>query len=326
MTAELPAAQGARVALVILSYDGRHLLEQMLPSVASQRLRDLRVTVLDNGSEDDTAAWLAEHWPQVEIVSLERNRGVTRALNACVRAATDAEYVALFNNDMELDPDCLAEMARALDEHPEVGSIAGKLVSFHQRGILDGAGDKLRWGGTGWRRGHGEPDGERFNTPEPVFGACGGAAMYRRTALEAVGLFYEPFFAFFEDVDWSLRARLAGFGCRYVPTAVAYHVGSATLGQGMTDFARYQLTRNGLWLVARDYPALTLLRHLPQIIYAQAAIGYDAARSRQIRVWLRAWRDALRGLPAALRDRRDVQARRRIGLRELEAAIREGAE
>src|ERR1700720_2970238 len=102
----------------------------------------------------------------------------------------------------------------------------------------------LSWRGGGRRRGHGEPDSGQYDRAEEVFGACGGAAIYRRAALAAVGGFDEGYFAYYEDIDWAFRAQLAGLRCRYVPTAVLYHRGSATLGRGMTDFNSYHLWRN----------------------------------------------------------------------------------
>jgi GT2 family glycosyltransferase len=304
----------------VLSYNGRHLLEVILPSLARQRYRDFEVVVVDNGSRDDTVAWLHERWPDVEIVSLPENLGVTAALNVCARAG-GGELVALLNNDLELDPSCLGELVNALREHPEAGWAAAKLRDFHQRELLDGAGDIFTWAATGGRRGHGEPDRGQYDTPHAIFGACGGAAMYRRRLFAEVGLFDEDFFAFYEDVDWNLRAQLAGWSCRYVPAAVAYHMGSATLGRGLTDFTRYHLVRNQLWIIAKDLPARAIARHAHQLLFGQALNLAAAIRDRRLGVWLRAWRDGLRGLPAALRKRRDVQRRRRITLRALEAVV-----
>jgi len=323
VSATLPRPEAPAVVLTIPSRDGRHLLEQMLPSLAAQRFREFRVVVVDDGSSDGTVEWMRERWPEADVVALDQGLGVTAVFNVCLRAVGDAEFLALFNNDMELDPDCLGELVAALREHPEAGFAGAKQLDFRDRDVLDGAGDVFWWGGSGWRRGHGEPDRAQYDEPRAIFGACGGAALYRRTALEAVGPFYEPFFAFYEDVDWSFRAQLAGFACRYVPTAVVYHMGSATLGAGMTDFTRYHLTRNAVWLVVRDYPAAALLRQLPRLAYAQAAGLRDAWRRGQLGPWARAWRDALRGLPAALRDRREVQRRRRVSLRRLDAVIRD---
>lgn len=319
--ARLPHPERPALAVTVANYNGRHLLEAMLPSLAAQRFRDFRVVVVDDASTDDTVAWLRREWPEVEVVALERNGGVTAAFNVCLQAAGDAELVGLFNNDIELEPDCLGHLVLAMSEHPEAGSAGAKLVDFHRRGILDGAGDAFRWTGTATRRGHGEPDDGRYDRPEPVFGACGGAAVYRRAALKDVGDFDEAFFAFSEDVDWALRAQLAGWTCRYVPGAVAFHMGSATLGKGLTDFTAYHLWRNAIWLVAKDYPALALIRHAPEIALGLATNAAAAWWDGKLGVWRRAMRDALRGLPAALRRRRAVQGRRRRSLRELERVV-----
>jgi GT2 family glycosyltransferase len=326
MSASLPSATGGGVPLLtvaVLSYDGRHLLEVILPSLARQHFGDFEVVVVDNGSRDDTLAWLGEHWPQVEVVSLPENVGVTAALNVCARAGR-GELVGLFNNDLELEPDCLGELVRALHEHPQTGWVAAKLRDFQQRELLDGAGDVFTWAATGGRRGHGELDRGQYDTPQEIFGACGGGAVYRRSVLAAVGEFDEDFFAFYEDVDWNLRAQLAGFSCRYVPTAVVYHMGSATIGRGLSDFTRYHLWRNTLWIIAKDLPAGALLRHAPQLLLGQLVNLAVAVKDRKLGIWLRVWRDALRGLPRVLRKRREVQARRRIGLDALEAIVGAG--
>lgn len=318
----LPESDAApRLTAVVLTYDGRGLLETALPSFIAQTLRDYRLLIVDNGSSDDTRAWLAEHYPGADVLAIPENIGVTAALNRGWQAA-DTEFVALFNNDIELEPDCLEQLVLALDEHPAAGSAAAKLIDFHDRGVLDGAGDVLLWAGGGHRRGHGEADAGQYDTPEPIFGACGGAAAYRRAALEAVGPFDEAFFAFYEDVDWSWRAQLAGYGCRYVPGAVVYHMGSATLGRGLTEFTRYQLLRNGIWLIVKNYPAAALARHAPQLLLGQAGNLRRACLDGAFTIWRRAVVDALRELPRVLRQRREVQSTRRAGLHELEAVAR----
>jgi GT2 family glycosyltransferase len=327
MDASLPtngAERAPALTVAILSYDGRHLLEVILPSLARQRYRDFEVVVVDNGSRDDTAQWLAQSWPQVQVVSLPDNVGVTAALNVCARAG-EGELLALFNNDVELDPDCLGELVGALETHPRAGWAAAKLRDFQQRELLDGAGDVFTWAATGGRRGHGDLDRGQYDAPGEVFGACGGAALYRRSVLRLVGDFDEDFFAFYEDVDWNLRAQLAGFRCRYVPSALAYHMGSATIGRGLSDFTRYHMWRNQLWIVAKDLPLAAIARHSPQLVLGQLENLAMALRAHKLDIWLRVWRDALIGLPRMLQKRRPVQANRRISLRELEAVVGQGA-
>lgn len=315
--------RAGRVTATVLTYDGRALLEGMLPSLAAQDLDHLEVVIVDNGSSDGTEEWLRAAWPDFEVVRLERNRGVTAALNVCLRAGR-GEFVALLNNDIELEPDCLGELRAALCANPDAAVAAAKLIDFHRRDRLDGTGDLYFWGGEAQRRGQGEVDRGQYERPEEVFGASGAVALYRRRAIDVVGEFDERFYALLEDVDWSLRARLAGFGCRYVPTAVAYHMGSATIGAGPTEFALYHNWRNAIWTIAKNYPARTLVRHLPEIGFVQARNLAIAARRGDPGLWVRVWRDAIRGLPDALRRRRSIQAGRLVGPAELERAVRAG--
>lgn len=312
---------GHALTVTVLSYDGRHLLETILPSLAAQRFSDFEVVVVDNGSTDDTKQWLAENWPDIEIVTIPDNAGVTAALNVCLRAGGGSEYLALLNNDLELESAALGELVEALRADPGAGSAGPKLIDFYDRTLIDGAGDVFAWAGTGGRRGHGEIDRGQFDAACDIFGACGGAAVYRRAALDDVGEFDASFFAFYEDTDWAFRAQLAGWRCRYVPTAVVYHMGSATIGRGMSEFTQYHLWRNSLWLIAKGYPGRTLVRQLPRIVYVQSAQLYIAARERRLGLWLRVMRDAARGLPAAVRRRAAVQSRRRVTVRELERAV-----
>ena len=297
---ELPSARTGNVLTVaIATYNGRQLLDTALASLAGQSFRDFRVIVVDDGSSDGTVEWLRESWPAVDVRA-QPNAGVTAALNACLRAASETELVGLFNNDVELDTDCLGRLVAALSEHPEAGSASPKLLDFDRREVLDGAGDMLSWRGHGHRRGHGERDVGQYDAPEAIFGPCGGAAVYRRSALDDVGELDGDFHTFFEDVDWALRAQLAGFQCRYVPGAVVYHMGSATIGAGLSDFSAYHLWRNGVWLIVKGVPAPLLLRHAHQLLAGQLINLAVAVRERRLGVWVRAWRDAVAGLPRML--------------------------
>jgi GT2 family glycosyltransferase len=310
------------LTVALATYNGRALLEIALASLATQSFRDFRTIVVDDGSTDGTAAWLAEQWPDVQLIAHPTNRGVTATLNTGLRASR-SPFVCLLNNDVELDRDCLGELMRALREHPDAGSATPKLLAFYDREILDGAGDTFHWGGTGWRRGHGERDIGQYDRPQPIFAACAGVAIYTRTALDTVGLLDEDFFAFYEDVDWSFRAQLAGFACRYVPTAVAYHIGSATLGKGETDFTRYHTWRNGIWVVMKDYPLPVLLWQLPRLVLHQVDNFVVAVRERKLALLWRVWRDAVRALPKVLLKRAAVQRTRRVSLKQLAASVRE---
>jgi GT2 family glycosyltransferase len=279
--------------------------------------------VVDDRSDDGSREYLAQSWPEVRVVVQPRRMGVTAAMNRCLQESP-SELVALFNNDIELEESCLAELVAALDADPELGSAGPKMRDHGKREVLDGVGDVLLWRGGAIRRGHGLPDCGQFDAPEDIFGACGGAVLYRRAALDAVGLFDGDYFAYYEDVDWSFRAQLLGYRCRYVPSAVVYHHGSATLGRGFTEFNGYHQWRNGVWLILKCVPGWLLLRHGPALVCGQVCNMIDALRVGMLQVWARAMRDALRGTPTALTKRRTIQRGRVVGNRRLEAITRLG--
>jgi GT2 family glycosyltransferase len=294
-----------RVTVIIPTWNGRELLTAALRSLREQRFRDFEVLVVDNGSTDGTAAHVRAQHPEAEVLELAENHGFAGAVNAGIGRA-GGEYVALLNNDMELDPAWLDELVAALDGEPGAGSAACKLRMLREPGLLDGAGDVVTWYGATWRRGHGEPDRGQYDAPGSVASPCAGAALYRRRALEEVGLFDEAFFAYLEDADWGLRAQLAGWPCRWVPSAVAYHVGGAT-SRRMGDLETELIARNTLALVLKSFPAGRLVLWSPLIVAYQLVV---LARGPW-RAVLRGWSAAVRGLAATWRARAEVRRRTR---------------
>ncbi|MFN8224463.1 MAG: glycosyltransferase family 2 protein [Gaiellales bacterium] len=307
-----------RVTVAILNYDGCDLLDIVVPSVLAQRHRG-RVVVVDNGSRDGSAEHVKEHWPAVEVIRIPENIGVAAALNRAV-AAGDTEYLALLNNDIELEPDWLGELVAALDTHPEAAAASGKLLRYHEREIIDSAGDLLLWSSAVLNRGAGERDRGQFDEPGRVFAACAGAALYRRSAFELVGGFDESFFAYAEDIDWGTRAQLLGLSARYTPTAIGYHVGGATTGKRPRLYIRCQ-RRNQLTLAIKSFPTSALLRHGWKIVVNQLLTLAASVRDRTLMALLHGWFDVLVRLPATLRARRKIQRSRVVGTRELDALI-----
>ena len=310
----------SRVTIAVLNYNGLELLDVVMPSVlALNGVASARVLVVDNGSSDGSAEHVRARWPQVELLELPENIGVAAALNRAVESA-DTELLALLNNDIELEPDWLAQLAGALNAFPEAASASGKLLRFHERARIDAAGDLMLWSGAVINRGYGMRDEGQFDTAQPVFAACAGAALYRRSAFEVVGPFDESFFAYLEDIDWGIRAQLAGLASRYVPTAVGYHMGGATTRRHKGFYGRLQ-RRNTLLLIAKDFPLDALLRHGWKIALNQLLWLGASARDGMLAEHLRAYLSLWSALPGALRARRDIQGTRAAGTRELSAAI-----
>ena len=294
------------VAVVIPNWNGRRWLPGCLASIAAQTLAPAEVIVVDNGSTDGSLELLADH-PAVRVVALGRNTGFAFAANRGVEAA-ESEFVALVNTDVELAPDWLERMAAALSADPAAASVASKMVDLEDPTLLYDTGDVLRRDGACEQRGRFERDDGSYDAPGEVFGACAGAALYRRSVLLDAGGFDERFWTYLEDVDLALRLRLAGWGCRYEP-AVARHAGEGSSVK-LSKPLHFWVERNTLLLVAKAYPA----RWLPQVAYRQLGWAWHALRDGRLGPHLRGAAAALPLLPAVLRERRDLRSAARAPL------------
>lgn len=312
-------ADGARATLAILNYDGRAHLERMLPTVFAQTATGSLVRVVDDASTDDSVAWLREHWPQVDVVVNERNLGITRSMSVAALSA-DTEFVAVLNNDLELDPGWLEALLRAMERHPGAAAIDSKLLALDDPSRIDGVGDGLRRDLYPYRRGQGERDRGQYDAPAEVFSASGAAALYRRSAFDRVGPYDGDLVGYYEDVDWGFRARLLGYSCWTAPDAVALHAGSATTGGAPGRFTTL-IVRNQILVMVKNLPAALALRWLPRIVWWQAYWLVGNVRHGIGAHHRAALREVLRELPGALRKRRAIQRSRIAGARELARII-----
>ncbi len=313
----------SRVTVVIPNWNGKRFLSTCLGSLRQQTFKDYETVLVDNGSTDDSVAFVNRNFSEVRVLPLPENRGFSAAVNAGIRVSR-AEYVALLNNDTEVDPEWLEALVRAAESYPEAGSFASKLVDFNDRRILDGAGDVLRRSGLPYRLGHGEPDRGQYDEAAFVFGACAGAALYRRSMLEEIGLFDEDFFANCEDGDLSFRAQLAGYCCLYVPGSVVYHMGSATFGKRSPTAVRLG-TRNSLCLLVKNLPTPLVPGYLPFIVMGQLSRLIVTASTSTLGAHLQGLAGALRLLPLMLRKRREIQKRRQVPIGYIRRLLKESS-
>ncbi|HEV2124681.1 MAG TPA: glycosyltransferase family 2 protein [Chloroflexota bacterium] len=310
----------SRVSLIIPTYNGAHLLTTCLDAVARQSRRPDETIVVDDASTDDTLALLQERYSWVRVVRHEHNLGFVGAVNAGIRAASGT-VIALLNNDTEPEPQWLEALIQPLEERSDVAFTASKLLLFDRRDYLHSAGDGYSCGGVPINRGAWTPDDGRFDRPETIFGACGGAVAYRRHMLEDLGGLDPWLVSYLEDTDLNWRAQLRGYRCEFVPQARVYHRISATSG-GIRP--SYFCGRNFLLVLASDVPTPLLRRHWRAIMREQGAILLEAVRHLRepaARARLQGYLAGLLLLPAALRRRRRVQATRRVPVADLEALL-----
>lgn len=240
----------AAVTVVIPVWNGRRLLAALLEKLKAQTYPIAEVIAVDNGSEDG-AAEEAERWG-ARALRLGANRGFAVAVN-CGIEATKTELLALVNSDVEPEPEWLARLVGAL-EAEDVWFAAGKILSAARRDRIDGAWDLLSRGGCAWRAGSGLEDGPEYSRARRIEIAPATAALFRAELFRRLGTFDTAFESYLEDVDFGLRCALAGLGGAYVPEAVAYHWGSASLGEWSPAMVRL-IARNQVRLVAKHYPA-----------------------------------------------------------------------
>jgi GT2 family glycosyltransferase len=314
----------ARVTVVIPNWNGERLLKLCLGSLRDQSFRDFETLLVDNGSTDGSLDFVAGNFPEVKTIALGENLGFSGAVNAGIRGS-GTEFVALLNNDTEQDPGWLEALVRAAEDHPESGLFASKLVDFHDRRVLDGAGDAMRLSGLPYRLGHGERDRGRFERAGYVFGACAAAALYRVSLFEEIGLFDENFVSYCEDGDLSFRAQLSGYRCFYVPGAVVYHMGSASTGGKRSAPATRLGTRNSFSLLVKNLPLSVVPHILPFFALGQLARLLTAAATGSLRAHLEGLAGAWRHLPLMLRKRAEIQKRKRISDAEVRRLLRESS-
>lgn len=294
------------IDVVIPNYNGIAYLETCLASLARQSYSNIRIIVVDNGSSDGSAVFIRTNFPDTSLVLLDENKGFSAAVNIGIKTG-ESPMVFLLNNDTELAPDCLEELVQAAAEHDDA-FFAPKMLSYRERHLLDGAGEGFLRGGVGYRLGTMEPDNPVYGESRQVFGACGGAALYRRSMLRQTGLFDEDFFAYLEDVDLNFRANRAGFTCRYVPSALVYHIGSATSGSRINPFTIRLSTRNNLYLLLKNYPVSFFLRFMPAIIVYQFFWFIFVVKKRQFRAYISGLINFFQNLSAVLKKRRYIQS------------------
>jgi len=259
--------------VVIVTWNRRDFLHACLASLARQKGVEFETIVVDNGSEDGSAD-MAEAEFAARVIRNAGNRGFCAANNQGIAAAR-GEFVALLNNDAEAEPGWLAALDRACRRAPEIGMVASKILVWEDPRRIDKAGHLIYPDGQNKGRGSGALDTGQFDREEEVLWPDGCAALYRKQMLDEIGGFDEDFFAYGDDAELGLRARIAGWKCIYTPLAVVRHHRGSTLGK---DSARRLelIERNRLLLAWKLFP-WSLLWLNPCYFAARLAAGLGAA-------------------------------------------------
>ena len=305
------------LSVIIPHYNAAHHLSPCFKALRGQTYPHLEIILVDNGSTDSSVELTRRDFPEVKIIELGQNQGLTGAINRGI-AQAGGQIIVPLNNDTEVAPGWAQALVNALQAYPDAGIVASKMLLFDRRDTLHSAGDGFGTDGIPINRGVWEQDKGQFDRDTYIFGGCGGAVAYRRAMLDYIGLFDEELFMYLEDVDLNWRAQLAGYRAVFAPEAMVYHHLSAT-GGGVV--ASYYTGRNTIFVLAKDLPGPIFRRYWRAIMAAQFKIAVDALRAwrgEAARARLRGQLAGLWGLPKWLGKRDFVQQTKRVDASYLE--------
>src|SRR5262245_26121383 len=325
------------VSVIVVNWNGRDLLNSCFESLERQTWPNTEFILVDNGSTDGSrellARW-ADRLPDAQAVLLPTNTGFCKGNNIAFSRAR-GEWIALLNTDAVAEPDWLAELMRFGQLDTRIGMLASKVLLQNPRNVIDKVGHLIYWDGQNRGRGSQAADVGQFENPEETLWPDACAAMYHRRVFEETGGFDEEFFAFGDDADLGMRARLLGWKAWYVPSAVVHHRHSASFGV-YSPLKVMLVERNRVLLAVKNFPGRLLvqnpfwtLRRFFWNAYGMFQRKGSASRFLETNGWrqtmlslLRSYLSALKLLPGALRKRYVIQRTRRISSSETLALLR----
>jgi GT2 family glycosyltransferase len=304
-----------KISVLIVNYNGGKLIEDCLGALMKQSFKDMEIIIVDNHSGDNSPGNLQSLIKEkaieafVKLYPLAQNLGFTGG-NLEGLKHTSGEYIALINPDAFAEERWLEELNRAMEAHPEVGICASKII-VNGSGIIDSAGDGYTTALKGFKRGEGF-NSDRFNQYEYVFGACAGAALYRKQMINEIGFFDQDFFLIHEDADLNYRAQMAGWKVLYVPSALVYHQVRTSIGS-MSDLAIYYSARNSEFVRIKNFSLGILARCIIGVMagFVMEFINFGL-KTRKVNIFIRGKIDALRFIPRMMRKRKGIMAKRKV--------------
>lgn len=283
-----------KVSIVIPNYNGERFLKDCLESLKRQSFKEMEVIMVDNASDDGSIDTARKLYPDIRILELSENTGFAPAVNRGIEAA-EGEYVILLNNDTIAFPNFVRNQYKMIKGKPEVFSCSALMIQNGDRSLVDDAGDEFSALGWGFAPDRDKPV-KGCTVPHEVFSSCAGAAIYRKSVFDEIGLFDERFFAYLEDMDIGCRARLAGYRNLYNPYARVYHLGSASSGSRHNAFKVELSARNSMFLVRKNLPCWQQLLNLPFLVAGAAIKTVYFAKKSLAGAYLRGIRKGVFGV------------------------------
>lgn len=239
------------VTIVIPNYNNCELLNNLLISL-SEFISLKNVIIIDNASEDNSVNHIKDNFPEILLIENNKNMGFAYAVNQGIHLVK-TDFVLLLNNDTIIEKNTIPHLLKTINISEKIFSVSSRMIQYHNKELLDDVGDEYTIMGWSKRRGYNK-NISNYLVDEEVFSACAGAALYKMSVLDEIGLFDEHFESYVEDMDLSFRARLAGYKSYYSSKAIVYHYGSATTGSRYNSFKVKISARNNIYLIYKNMP------------------------------------------------------------------------
>ena len=306
------------VSIVIVNYNGKHHLKELFETIDEQFYKNLETILVDNGSSDGSIDWTEEYWPDVKIVSNGKNNGFAKGNNIGINASK-GEHIFLVNNDTKLEKDCIQKLVEMANERSKVGAVIPKLRLFDLPMFINAIGNRVSPSGWGSDNYIGHLDFGQFDNIEEVFSACFGAVLLGRSALEEVGLLDQVYRFYYEDSDWSYRARLKGLKIYFAPDAIVYHKFNASMNTRSYEFKLYLLIGNRIRFALKNLSPRTALGFTRNYLKEDIRNLLGALRRFHLvrmATYIKAWARVMIMLPGIFIQRRSIQRGRVMGIKD----------
>lgn len=307
-----------KTAVIVLNWNGEEDSLACIKALKNQT-QTHQIIAVDNGSTDNFKQIIESKHSEVKLLVNQNNKGFAGGVNTGIQYAIEKgfELIALINNDAIPDKTWLAELVSQSSDK-NIGIVTGKLLK--NDGTIDSTGDQYTSWGLAYPRGRNEDDTNQYDSVENIFGATGGASLYKAEMLRDIGLFDEDFFAYYEDVDISFRAQLAGWKVVYTPKAIAHHKIGASSGK-IKGFTTYQTVKNLPWLFWKNVPLYLLPKMLPRFTIAYTSIVFSSLAKGKILPVIKGLAVTNTLMPKKLLQRHSIQSRNNVDANYIKSII-----
>ena len=302
------------ISVVIPNWNGEGVILDCLKSIANQNLKPTEIIVVDNGSVDNSIELIKNNYPGVVIIRNKKNLGFAEGVNIGIRAAK-AKYVFLFNNDAECEKDCLSELIKTATK--EKSDITQAVILTANGKLIDSVGDEYSTWGLPYPGMRNQPATKLPNADQAIFSASGGASLYKMSLFDEVGYFDSSFFAYYEDVDISMRAQLMGKTIYLSSKAIVHHKMNYTADK-IPGFGREMAIKNSIYLFWKNLPFPLILKVLPRSLYSNIRMTGAALTKGYSLAAIKAQLTALVNFPSIIIKRRHIQSTKKISSAQFE--------